>query len=258
MWSLDESPVPWIMLNTAMILAAGRGERMRPLTDHTPKPLLAVHDKPLIVWLLDSLARAGFTRVVINLAHLGEQIANHLGNGTAFGLDILYSHENPALETAGGIAHALPLLGAKPFLVINGDIWTNFDFSRLRQRRWLKDDLAYLVLVANPPHHMQGDFCLQTLASGARVHDNGKQRFTFSGIGCYHPQLFGQLDGDLPAPLAPLLRQAMTENKVGGEFFSGCWQDIGTPERLAQLDENLRKQAAQPRNECTTGTGNGC
>lgn len=228
------------MLDAAMILAAGRGERMRPLTDHTPKPLLTVGDKPLIVWIINRLAQAGFARVVINVAHLGERIIDQLGDGADFGIPLLYSREHPALETAGGIAHALPMLGTAPFLVINGDVWTDFDVAALRQRRWLEHDLAHLVLVDNPPQHPQGDFYLQALASDARVHDNAQsssdRRLTFSGIGCYHPDMFCHLDKNSPQPLAPLLRQAMMEQRVGGEYFAGCWQDIGTPERLAQLN----------------------
>lgn len=215
-----------------MILAAGRGERMRPLTDTTPKPLLQVAGTPLIVHHLQSLARANIRDVVINHAHLGEQIVAALGDGTQFGLRIQYSPEAPALETGGGIFRALPMLGDGPFLVINGDVWTNFDFATLTSRRV---DLAHLVLVANPPQHPNGDFVLadgQVVASGA-------PRYTFSGIGLYRAELFVDCKPG-PFPLAPLLRNAMTHKRVSGELYAGKWFDIGTPQRLAELDMQLR------------------
>jgi len=217
-----------------MILAAGRGERMRPLTDHTPKPLLPVGGKPLIVWHIERLAMAGFRELVINHAHLGQQIETALGNGQAFGVSIRYSPETEALETAGGIANALPLLGDAPFLVVNGDIFTEYDFSGLRGS--LKpDQLAWLVLVDNPEHNGSGDFALQ----GEQVLEQGTEMHTFSGIGVYRPALFDGVKRGDKARLAPLLRAAMREGRVGGELYRGRWLDIGTPERLMQLDRQL-------------------
>lgn len=216
-----------------MILAAGRGERMRPLTDHTPKPLLPVAGKPLIVWHLERLARAGFRDIVINHAHLGDQVEALLGAGDAWGLRIRYSAEpEGALETAGGIANALPLLGDAPFLVVNGDIFCDWDFMRARGT----DALAHLVLVANPSHHPAGDF---SLADG-KVSAGGTATFTFSGIGIYRPELFAGIVRGQPAKLAPLLRGAIEAGQVRGEYHAGRWVDVGTPERLAALDTELR------------------
>jgi len=223
----------------AMILAAGRGERMRPLTDSCPKPLLPVAGKPLIVWHLERLAAAGFYRVVINHAHLGQQIEDALGDGSAWGLQIAYSPEPPgALETAGGIVKALPLLGAEPFLVVNGDVFCDWDFARAPAL--LADgDLAHLVLVPNPPQHPAGDFAL----GNGRVAADGVERLTFSGLGIYRPALFAGLEPGQPAKLAPLLRQAMAEGRVGGECHGGRWEDVGTPARLQALDAELRGQS---------------
>ncbi len=224
----------------AMILAAGRGERMRPLTDSCPKPLLPVGGKPLIVWHLERLAAAGFRRVVINHAHLGQQIEAALGTGSAWGLEIAYSPEPPgALETAGGIVKALPLLGAEPFLVVNGDVFCDWDFTRAPAL--LADgDLAHLVLVPNPPQHPAGDFAL----GNGRVAADGAERLTFSGLGIYRPALFAGLTPGQPAKLAPLLRQAMAEGRVSGECHGGRWEDVGTPARLQALDGELRGQSA--------------
>jgi N-acetyl-alpha-D-muramate 1-phosphate uridylyltransferase len=219
----------------AMILAAGRGERMRPLTDTTPKSLLAAGGKPLIVWQLENLARAGFGEIVINHAHLGHMIEAALGDGSRFGLSIRYSPEPEALETAGGIARALNLLGAKPFLVINADIHTDYDFSALA-RVDLQDGLAHLVLVANPPQHPRGDFALEA----GRVRESGRQLYTFSGIGVYAPRLFGGIPPGAKVALAPILRKAMAAERVSGEYYRGRWQDIGTAERLQALDMELR------------------
>ncbi len=221
-----------------MILAAGRGERMRPLTDRLPKPLLPAGGKPLIVWHLEALARAGFSKVVINTAHLGHLLPDQLGHGERWGLQIRYSAEMTALETAGGIAHALPLIDAPSFLVVNGDIWTTFDFASLRSHKPAGDDLAHLVLVSNPSQHPRGDFALD--ATDQRLHAAGADRRTFSGIGCYDRRLFENLADGQPAPLAPLLREAMQNGRVSGEFYAGIWHDIGTPERLSQLDDWLK------------------
>jgi MurNAc alpha-1-phosphate uridylyltransferase len=221
----------------AMILAAGRGERMRPLTDSTPKPLLQVGGKRLIEYHLEALAGAGFHEVVINHAHLGEQIEQVLGDGSRYGVSIHYSCEGEALETGGGIFHALPLLGEGPFLVVNGDVWCDYPFSRLRE---VETAAAHLVLVPNPPQHPNGDFLLHD----GIVSDAGEgERLTFSGIGLYHPSLF---DGCEPGAfaLAPLLRRAMDDGRVSGELYAGRWFDIGTPQRLAQLDQILRGEGA--------------
>jgi MurNAc alpha-1-phosphate uridylyltransferase len=223
-----------------MILAAGRGERMRPLTDHTPKPLLTAGGKPLIAWHLERLANAGFREVVINHAWLGERIVQTLGDGGRWGLSIRYSAESPAaLETAGGIAHALPLLGDDPFLVINGDIWCDWDPAQAAEaaRRLDAESAdAWLLLVDNPPHHPQGDF---GLPDTGRATCEGEPRFTFSGIGLYRPALFAGLAAELPAPLAPLLREAMRRGAVLARRHTGRWVDVGTPQRLAELDSAL-------------------
>jgi MurNAc alpha-1-phosphate uridylyltransferase len=216
-----------------MILAAGRGERMRPLTDKQPKPLLQVAGKPLIVHHIERLADAGYRQLVINHAHLGEMIEVELGDGAAWGVEISYSPEIQALETGGGIYRALPLLGEDPFLVVNGDIWCDFDFSRLALK---KADLAHLVLVPNPDHHRQGDFQL----TQGRVNQGAGDRLTFSGIGVYHPRLFTSCKPEA-FPLAPLLREAMEKGLVSGECFSGLWMDIGTPQRLIELQRLIEK-----------------
>jgi MurNAc alpha-1-phosphate uridylyltransferase len=219
----------------AMILAAGRGVRMRPLTDTTPKSLLAVGGKPLIAWQLEKLALAGFAEVVINHAHLGHLIEAALGDGSRFGLSIRYSAESEALETAGGIALALPLLGTEPFLVINADIYSDYDYSRL-PGLLLADRLAHLVLVDNPPQHPRGDFALEA----GRVREAGRRMLTFSGIGVYAPRLFSGIPPRAKVPLAPLLRKAMAADRVSGEHYRGRWHDVGTAERLQALDTELR------------------
>ena len=228
----------------AMILAAGRGERMRPLTDHTPKPLLEAGGKPLIVWHIERLVAAGIRDLVVNCAWLGERLQTALGNGTRFGARLHWSPENPVLETAGGIARALPRLGPDPFLVVNGDVWCDWDFHRAPEcaRRMAEADAhAWLLLVDNPLHHTMGDFALDTTG---RVHDRSGTRdaLTFSGIGVYSPALFATLSGLEPAPLAPLLRKAIEAEKVIGSRHGGNWMDIGTPERLQHLDTHLRRQ----------------
>ncbi len=227
----------------ALVFAAGLGERMRPLTHHTPKPLLEAGGKPLIAWHLEKLAAIGVREVVVNISWLAECFPERLGDGSAWGLRLHYSHEGPApLETGGGILHALPLLGEDPFLAVNGDIWTDYDFDRL-PREPAGD--AHLVLVDNPDHHPQGDFVLD---DEGRVHNDGGARLTFSGIGVYRPSLLlgwrDTVDGDPGDPprfrLAPLLRAAMVRAAASGEHHRGRWTDVGTPERLQALDRQLR------------------
>ena len=227
----------------AMILAAGRGERMRPLTDSIPKPLLTAGGKPLIVWQIERLRTAGITDIVINHAHLGHRIEAALGDGAALGVSIRYSPEVVALETAGGIRQALQLLGPAPFIVVNGDIFCDADLAAVRHAadglRGNGGDLAHLVLVANPLHNPAGDFAL---ADGRVVGDG--PALTFSGIGAYHPALFAGLPAGQPARLAPLLRSAIAGGRVSGALHAGSWIDVGTPERLAELDQRLRSREA--------------
>ena len=208
---------------------------MRPLTDHTPKPLLPVAGKPLIVWHLEKLQRAGITQVVINTAHLGHKIRQTLGDGRAWNLHIQYSNETPgqALETAGGICKALPLLGKQPFLLLNGDVYSSVDYAALKLQQ---NDLAHLVMVDNPCHHLQGDFVLRD----GRLRTEGAPRLTYSGIGVYSPELFASCKADVAAPLAPVLREAMQGDRVSGEYFAGYWLDVGTPARYHQLKEDLK------------------
>lgn len=216
----------------AMILAAGRGERMRPLTDTTPKPLLQVGGQPLIEYHLQSLAHAGVREVVVNVSWLGQQLKDFLGDGSRWGLRLHISDEGPeALETGGGIFHALPLLGPGPFLVVNGDIWTDFPFGRLGLAT---GDLAHLVLVPNPEFHPQGDFGLQ----GDRLVREAPTRHTFSGIAVYRPEFFA---GCRPGkfPLLPLLLRAAEQKVLSGELYTGPWSDIGTPQRLERLRARL-------------------
>jgi MurNAc alpha-1-phosphate uridylyltransferase len=217
-----------------MLLAAGRGERMRPLTDEVPKPLLSVGGKPLIVHLIEKLIVEGFRELVINHAWHGAQIEQRLGDGRDFSANIVYSPEpEDALETGGGIRNALPLLGRDPFVAVNADIWTDFPFRRLPDA---VDSLAHLVLVDNPEHHPGGDFTL----AGSRVRDGQNHRLTFSGIGVYRPELFAELpEGRFP--LAPILYDACRNDRVSGEYHEGEWWDVGTPERLAMLDQRLRE-----------------
>jgi len=230
-----------------MILAAGRGQRMRPLTDTLPKPLLAAGGKPLIVWHIERLAQAGFVDIVINHAWLGWKIEAALGNGSRWGVRLHYSAENPALETAGGIHRALPLLGRSPFLVINGDVWCDWPPAQAlkhAQRLTAGDDLAWLLLADNPDHHRQGDFHLD---GDGRVHESGASYLTFTGIAVHHPRLFDGLvtqQRATPAALAPLLRAAMQQGRVCGTHYNGHWLDVGTPQRLAALDARLRQTPA--------------
>ncbi len=229
-------------MKTAMILAAGRGERMRPLTDHTPKPLLQVGGKPLIVWHIERLAAAGYMRIVINHAHLGAQIETALGNGASWGVSIVYSREETALETAGGIATALPLIDAEVFPVVNGDVFVEYDFAQLArpiQAIAAGDAQMHLVLVDNPPQHPNGDFVLR----GDRVVEGDGDKLTFSGIGVYHRDVFSDTPPNIKAPLVPLLRTAIAAGQASGEHFRGRWVDVGTPDRLRQLDENLLRHA---------------
>jgi len=212
----------------AMVLAAGRGERMRPLTDTVPKPLLTVRGKPLIVWHLEKLSRLGVKHVVINLAWLGEQIRAALGDGASWRLQIRYSEEREgALETGGGIFQALPWLGAQPFLVVNADVFTDLDFASLQIA---PDALAQLVLVANPRHHPNGDFALVD----GRVQEQGAARWTYSGIGLYRPELFAGCNAGR-FPVLPLLRRAIAARRLHGQLFEGAWSDVGSIERLAAL-----------------------
>jgi MurNAc alpha-1-phosphate uridylyltransferase len=213
-----------------MILAAGRGERMRPLTDSVPKPLLRVRGRTLIERHVERLAQAGIGRVVVNLAWLGSQIREYLGDGSRYGVSIEYSEESPrALETAGGIFRALPHLMPGPFLVVNGDVLTDYPFEQLR----LSDaDDAHLVLVPNPAQHPLGDFGLQA----GRVVPDGSERYTFSGVAAYRPGFFaGCADGVFP--LKPLLVRAIAAGRCGGELYGGRWEDVGTPERLRALND---------------------
>ena len=216
----------------AMILAAGYGKRMRPLTDHTPKPLLQAGGKALIEYHIEALRDAGIESLVINTGWLGETLAATLGDGARYGIPIVYSHEGTPLETAGGIKRALPLLGDQPFALVNGDIWTDFDLSRLVADR---PDPVHLVLADNPAHHPQGDF---HLTDAGRLRDNAEPRLTYAGIGRFDPAVFANLpDGE--AKLAPILRAAMAEDAASGEHHRGQWWDIGTPERLDELDRLL-------------------
>ena len=233
----------------AMILAAGRGERMRPLTDHCPKPLLPAADKPLIVYHLERLAAAGFQDIVINHAHLGQQLVAALGDGNRRGLSITWSPEPVgALETAGGIRQALTHLDAgndAAFLVINGDIYCDWP---IHAHSLASNDLAHLVLVDNPPQHPTGDFVLhkdRVTDKPADSTTNAAHTRTFAGIGFYRPSLFANLVAGEGAKLAPLLRAAMTQGRVSGEHHPGRWEDVGTPERLALLDAELRANTAR-------------
>lgn len=220
-------------IKTAMILAAGRGERMRPLTDRLPKPLLSIANKPLIVYHLEGLQRAGYQRVVINHAWLGQKIVDVIGDGQHLGLQVLYSAEKPALETAGGIIKALPLLCQTPsencFTVVNGDVFTDYDFVHLPLE--ITQESAHLVMVSNPEHNPNGDFWL----NANQLVEQGQQKLTFSGIARYHKGFFSTQKLAI-TPLAPLLKMAITQGRVSAEHYHGQWTDVGTPERLAQLN----------------------
>ncbi len=222
-----------------MILAAGRGERMRPFSNALPKALLPAGDKPLIEWILENLAAAGFNEIVINHAHLGSLIKSALADGARFGVHLAYSPEKEALETAGGIANALPLLGDEPFLVVNADIFCELDFKLLLPKLPSMAEsgyLAHLVLVDNPEHHPQGDFGL----TQGKVTLAGQQKLTYSGIGLYRPAFFVNVARGTKAKLAPLLHAQIEAGKVSGERYRGLWMDVGTPERLHELDALLQ------------------
>jgi MurNAc alpha-1-phosphate uridylyltransferase len=220
----------------AMLLAAGRGERLRPLTDSIPKALVEAGGKPLIAWHLERLARAGIGEAVINVSHLGERIVERIGDGARFGLRIAYSREAERLETAGGIANALGLLGREPFLLVNADVYCECDFSRLMAVA-LGARLAHLVLVPNPPHRPQGDFSLRDGAVGK----DGAPRYTYAGVAVMKPALVAPIRPGDKAPLAPLLFEAAARAQIGGELYQGLWQDVGTLERLAELETQLSR-----------------
>ncbi|KXZ72580.1 D-glycero-alpha-D-manno-heptose 1-phosphate guanylyltransferase [Acinetobacter venetianus] len=223
----------------AMILAAGMGNRMRPLTLNTPKPLLEVGGKPLIVWHIEKLQKIGVTEIVINTAWLGEKLANTLGDGSQFGVTILWSHEGEGLETAGGIINALPLLGTDPFILVNGDVWTTMDFSTLLDVD-LSDKQAHLVLVDNPPQHTKGDFILANDLAYTFEQDQLGEALTYSGVAVLKPQMFVGLENG-KRPLAPLLKQAMQQQQVSAEKMQAIWVDVGTPDRLEQLDQQIKQ-----------------
>jgi MurNAc alpha-1-phosphate uridylyltransferase len=231
----------------AMILAAGRGERMRPLTDSCPKPLLKVRGRPLILWQVLNLVRAGITDIVINHAHLGHMIEEALGDGSRYGARIMYSAEGTALETAGGIARARDLLGDAPFVALSGDVYApHFDFTQVLDALIDNDvwgnphpveqrDIAWLYLVKNPPYHRQGDFAL----SNYTIRSDGAPKHTFANIGVYRPEMF---DGIVPgerAKLGPLLHAYAAKGLIGGELYNGMWENVGTPEQLAALNAPL-------------------
>ena len=218
----------------AMLLAAGRGERLRPLTDRIPKALVEVAGKPLVAWHLERLAASGCAEAVINISHLGEQIAERIGDGARFGLRIRYSREPQPLETAGGIAQALALLGKDAFLLVNSDVFCEVDFAGLLRLPPGKR-LAHLVLVPNPPHREQGDFSLQAGSVG----NSGRPRYTYAGVAVVSPQLVASVRPGDKAPLAPLLREAADRRLISGELFPGLWQDVGTVERLGELETRL-------------------
>lgn len=215
-----------------MILAAGRGERMRPLTDVLPKPLLEVHGKALIIWHIEKLRMNGFSEIVINLAHLGHKISEALGDGSRWGIKITYSDESEsgALESAGGIIKALPLLGEETFLVVNGDVFCDYEFDVNFK---LMNKLAHLILVPNPEHNPNGDFALD----GDFLSNEGEQKFTFSGIAYYSPKMFEKLKTEKSA-LSPLLREKIAQKLLSAEIYKGMWHDIGTPQRLDEINRN--------------------
>jgi len=221
----------------AMLLAAGRGERLRPITDEIPKALVEAGGKPLIGWHLERLAAAGLRDVVVNVSHLAERIVEALGDGASHGVRIAWSREREPLETAGGIARARELLGEEPFLLVNGDIYCEFDFSAFLEKPLLEKTLAHLLLIPNPAHHPKGDFTLE----GAFVGNAPAPRYTYSGIAVMSPALVSGVRSGDKAPLGPLLRAAAERRGITGELYAGVWQDVGTAERLAELEARLAK-----------------
>jgi len=221
----------------AMILAAGKGERMRPLTDQIPKPLLEVAGKPLIVWHLEKLAQANFKEVIINHAYLGEMIETFIGDGSKWNLKITYSREGSPLETAGGIKKALPLIGDQPFLVVNADIYTDFNYATIKNRN-LNNFKGHLVMVKNPKQHPDGDFVLKN----NQIELEGQERLTFSGIAIYQPKIFEDINIELVAKLAPILKKLIGAKCFSGEAYQGLWFDIGTPERLNEVNLFLKEE----------------
>ncbi|MDR5737553.1 N-acetylmuramate alpha-1-phosphate uridylyltransferase MurU [Caballeronia sp. LZ016] len=226
-------------LKTAMIFAAGRGERMRPLTDTCPKPLLEAGGKPLIVWQIERLSAAGIESIVVNHAWLGEQIEAALGDGSRWGVELRYSPENEALETAGGIAQALPLLGSGVFIAVSGDVFCDFDYATLRERaNSLASDATpgmHLVMVPNPPFHPKGDFAL----IDGRLALDGEPRFTFGNIGLYDTRMFGDLAPGTRRALTPYYRETIGGGRATGELYTGRWENVGTPAQLQALDQEL-------------------
>lgn len=220
----------------AMILAAGRGERLRPLTDELPKPLIKVAGKSLIEYHIENLAKAGIDEIIINTAWLAEKIHQQLGDGSKYGVNIRYSDEGSALETAGGIINALPLLGDEPFLVVNGDIWCDFDFSTMPALS--EKTQAHLLLVNNPEHNAEGDFSLHD----GLIRNSGDSMYTFSGIGLYRPDFFSAQKKGI-APLAPIIRGKCEKDLVSGQHHGGRWTDVGTLQRLQQLEATLAKNS---------------
>jgi N-acetyl-alpha-D-muramate 1-phosphate uridylyltransferase len=227
----------------AMILAAGLGNRMRPLTDHTPKPLLSAGGKPLLQYHLESLTSAGITEVIINLAYLGEQIRDFVGDGSRFGLNVCFSQEPEPLETGGALLQALPKLGNESFLLVNGDVWCDLDFSQWANRQLTDSQLGHLLLVPNPAFHPQGDFALT--ANGQLLNDLDKacaERYTYGGIGLLNPALIRDYPLLRPKfPLVEVLRRAIDNNQLSGDVYRGHWSDVGTPQRLQELEEYLAK-----------------
>ena len=222
----------------AFIFAAGLGKRLAPITDHTPKPLVSVCGLPLIVWHIRKLVSIGITDLVINCHWLRHKLMSALGDGSEFGARILWSEEQELLNTGGGLKNALPLVGDQPFLVINGDVWTDYPFEKLLKTTLLDTNLAHLVMVANPPQHTEGDF---SITSNGKLREAGEKRYTYSGIGLYRPELltkFAPAIQSFPLPVA--LRQAIATDQISGEFYSGDWEDVGTIERLNSLEHRLQ------------------
>lgn len=228
------------MTRKAMILAAGLGQRMRPLTDHLPKPMLSAGGKPLLQYHLEALANAGVREVIINLAYLGEKIRAFVGTGERFGLSVSYSVESEPLETAGALLHALNLLGNEPFILINGDVWTDYPLDKIASAELQADEDAHLVLVPNPEFHPGGDFSPNSLG---QLEDNPTlEKFTFAGISLIHPRMIANYpDKRLKFPLGEVLRAGISQNRISAEIYRGNWSDVGTPERLAELNAQLEK-----------------